>query len=205
MAKPGKEAAEDEEAPVKPKGKRLLLVVLALLVLGALGGAAWYFISGSKHGDDKPKEKVPVKAVFMDLEPFTVNLQREETDQYLQVGISLKLPSSKLEEEIQMHLPEIRSRLLFLLSSKRPSELVPTSGKKKLAHDIAVEIDATLGLRVLPGKKGAGDVNAPEKVEAISTASSTASAPEKGETEDPAGESNGAGVMEVLFTSFIIQ
>lgn len=205
MAKPAKAAPEESEAPEKPKSKRLLLAVVGLLILGAIGGAAWYFLAGSKH--DAPKAPPPEKPVYMDLESFVVNLQREESDQFLQIGISLKLPSAKMEEQVTEHLPEIRSRLLFLLSSKRPSELVPVSGKKKLAHDIAMEIDSALGLRVLPGKKAmhenaVADVNAPEKVEVAPAES----APVAAETEHGAEEGAVAGgVMEVLFTSFIIQ
>ena len=204
MAKPAKAAAEESEAPAKPKGKRILLAVVALLVLGALGGGGWFLFKSLKHGDE-PKPVVKEKAVFMDMEPFTVNLQHEEAgggDQFLQVGITLKLSGMALEEKIKERLPEVRSRLLFLLSSKRPSELVPIAGKKKLARDIAAEINTVLGIHEPVGKMtaehvAASEVNpAPAETEAASAVPAANAAEKDGASE---------GVLDVLFTSFIIQ
>lgn len=196
MAKPGKAAPEEAEAPVKPKSKRLLLAVIGVLILGAIGGGGWYFIKGRKH--DEPKPVVVEQPTFVVLEPFTVNLQHEEADQFLQTGITLKVSSAAVEEDIKQRLPEVRSRLLFLLSSKRPSELRSVEGKKKLAHEIAVETNAVLGLHE-PLQKNAASGVSPESVPVAA-----ASAPAEATSLAHDGAAN-KGVLEVLFTSFIIQ
>ena len=207
MAKTGKAAPEEAEAPAKPKSKRLLLAVVVVLVLGAIGGAGWHFLKGSKS--EEPKPVVVVKPVFVALEPFTVNLQHEEGDQFLQLGITLKVSGVDMEEKIKERLPEIRSRLLFLLSSKRPSELVPVEGKKKLAHEIVVETNAALGLGKTAPKGAAHDGVAKDAASGVSVVAATAdesnaSAPAKAATAVH-GDAPATGVLEVLFTSFIIQ
>ena len=105
----------------------------------------------NKHTDE-PKAAVVETPTFMVLDPFTVNLQHEESDQFLQIGITLKVSSMELADKIRQRLPEVRSRLLFLLSSKRASELMPIEGKKKLAQEIIVETNTILGLHTAPQK-----------------------------------------------------
>ena len=147
------------------------------------------------------------------MEPFTVNLQREVADQFLQIGITLKILQPELEEKIKKNLPEIRSRLLVLLSSKLPSELTNSNGKKKLAHEIIAETEIVLGLRTAPtlsnsiihtsAKTGAASsVEAASQVEATSS-EETSAATEETSTK-PKSEENDS-IVEVLFTSFIIQ
>jgi len=217
MAKPAKPASApapaETEAPVKPKSKILVLALIGVLVLGAAGGAGWYFLKGNKHADE-PKAAVVEPPTFLVLEPFTVNLQHEESDQFLQIGITLKVSSTELSDKIRQSLPEVRSRLIFLLSSKKASELIPIEGKKKLARDIAVETNSILGLRTAAPKNVAHENNpAPNPDNASSVEAATASgientpvvsAPEEPTPSTQAGEPK-LGVLDVLFTSFIIQ
>lgn len=211
MAKSEKSAPVETEAPAKPKSKRLLLAVVAVLILGLAGGAAWYFIKSRPHAEE-PKAVVVAPPAFMALEPFTVNLQREENDQFLQIGITLKISSAALEEKIKERLPEVRSRLLFLLSSKRASELMPVEGKKKLAQEIVVATNTVLGLHTAPQKNVAHESNAAPSPDTAPGAETTAasgvdvpaaSAPPEAAAHGDATNNN--GVLDVLFTSFIIQ
>lgn len=140
MAKsPPKQGAGPEgKAAAKPKKKRRLLKwMLALLLLTASGAAAWYFMEG--QGQGKAEAVQPKPPVFVMLEPFTVNLQPEEGDQYLQVGLVFKVSDSAAGEAIKLHMPEIRNRILLLLSSKHASELSTVDGKQKLSAEIMAE------------------------------------------------------------------
>jgi len=195
-AKPA--AAAKEEAPVAapPKSKKMLIIGIVLLLVIAAGGAGWYFTRGHAEADthaEKAKAEVPQEAKFVPLgENFTVNLQREEGDQYLQAGITLKILQPELEEKIKAMMPEIRSKLLFLLSSKKPSELQTIDGKNKLISEIIATTDAVLGIA---GPAAA----APAHEGAASGAASAAVA------AAPVVAPNPKGVVDVLFTSFIIQ
>ena len=220
------------EVKSKLKSKKMLLIIISsVLILGIAGGAGWYFTKGDKHAEKSEKKisksSPSVEPKFIPLEPFTVNLQREAADQFLQIGITLKLLQPELEEKIKKNLPEIRSRLLVLLSSKLPSELTNSIGKKKLANEIITEIEIVLGMRSAPtlpnsiihasAKTGAASsveaassakTDAASSVKAASqvdaTGSEETSATEEGTPTKPNSEED-ASVIEVLFTSFIIQ
>jgi flagellar FliL protein len=203
-AKPAAPAAKEETAAAAPpKSKKMLMIIIVLLLLIAAGGATWFFTKGSapagEHAEEAKHEPVH-EAKFVPLgENFTVNLQREEGDQYLQAGITLKILEPELEEKIKTAMPEIRSKLLFLLSSKRPSELQTQEGKKNLIAEIIVEVDSVLGLASAPAHAAvaAAPVSAPVATEAASAPSA--------HQETPAAAPKTKGVVDVLFTSFIIQ
>jgi flagellar FliL protein len=203
-AKPAAPAAK-EETPVAapPKSKKMLIISIVLLLVAVGGGAAWYFTKGSSAADghaEAAKAEAPMEAKFVPLgENFTVNLQREEGDQYLQAGITLKVLKPELEEKIKALMPEIRSKLLFLLSSKKPSELQTSEGKKKLVAEIIAETNVVLGI--------AAPAAAAPKHEAGGTdaASGAASAPVAAAPTETVAEPDPKGVVDVLFTSFIIQ
>lgn len=205
------------EATTKPKSKKMLFIIIgSVLVLGIAGGAGWYFTRGDKHDSkhEKKAEKSSEHIKFIALDPFTVNLQREAADQFLQIGITLKIDQPELEEKIKQNLPEIRSRLLVLLSGKYPSELTASKGKKKLVNEIIAETEIVLGLRTASAspnaianasaKSGAvSSVEAASSVEATGTEESSATSDMKVESAKPNGEKENS--IDVLFTSFIIQ
>lgn len=187
--------APKEEVPVAapPKSKKKLIISIIVLLLAAGGGAGWYFTQGQVPEDGQKVEKKAAPASepkFVPMgENFTVNLQREEGDQYLQAGITLKILQPELEEKIKKTMPELRSKLLFLLSSKYPSELQTAEGKKKLVTEIIAEVDEVLGV---PPPTPAATQNAGHDA---------ASAPAAAPVAIPKTK----GVVDVLFTSFIIQ
>jgi flagellar FliL protein len=222
MSKPAKPAAAKKDAApveevVAPKSKKKLIIIVAAVVLIAAGGAGWFFMKSKNSQADTPKVEAAKDPKFIPLEAFTVNLQREESDQYLQVNLSLKVMEPELEDKIKLLLPEIRSKLNLLLSSKRPSELATIIGKKKLAIDIATEVNSVLGIHNAPqtvahepvAAHATSDVAAaPAEVAASAAAEVTAKANTEpvaaDEKAEPAGKER-KGVVDVLFTSFIIQ
>jgi flagellar FliL protein len=190
---PAKEEAPAAALPEKCDRRHRLLLV------GIAGGAGWFFSKGSAPAaghEEAAKADQPVhEAKFVALgENFTVNLQREEGDQYLQAGITLKILQPELEEKIKAQMPEIRSKLLFLLSAKKPSELQTVEGKRKLIAEIIAEVDGLLGLgapaaryRYMIRRVRCGLCRNPASAPVATTATKT------------------TGVVDVLFTSFIIQ
>ena len=122
----------------KPKGSKLILVVVsAVLLLGAgAGGAAWYF--SQVQDAATPVKKPPV---FVSLDTFTVNLQPEHSEQHLQTNLTLKVENVEAVGLIKLHMPEVRNRILLLLSSKAASQIIATDGKKELAAELLAEIN----------------------------------------------------------------
>lgn len=174
MAKDAKPAEEGAEAPPK-KSKKLLIIILAVVLLVVLGGggAAFMLLKKGDHeeGDEevaeetaKPKKKDKKKdahaaPVFVNLEPFTVNLVPETGDQYLQVVLSLELEDATEEPALKAVMPKIRNNITLLLSSKKASELMPKEGKEHLAESLKDEIN---GVVEPPKKNKKGEVVSPE-------------------------------------------
>ncbi|TSA11720.1 MAG: flagellar basal body-associated protein FliL [Comamonadaceae bacterium] len=155
-----------EAEPVAPKKKsKLLLIVLVLLLLGGGGAAGWYFWPGEDPAAPKKGEAgkavaakvAPAKPrTYVPLEPFTVNLQREDGQPpFLQIGLSLKLTDETLSAPVKLAMPEIRSRVLLLLMGKTASELSTPEGKKLLAEQLAREV-----VQAVPGTTAATGLEA---------------------------------------------
>ena len=85
-----------------------------------------------------PAPKIPV---FLSLETFTVNLEPENSDQHLQTNLTLKVGDNEAVNKIKLHMPEVRNRVLLLLSSKTASQIATVEGKKKLASELLAEIN----------------------------------------------------------------
>ncbi|MBI4292281.1 MAG: flagellar basal body-associated FliL family protein [Betaproteobacteria bacterium] len=153
--------AEDAPAPEKPRrklsAKMLIALFAGVFALGAGGASAWYFtgtaeaeVKGVKDSVKAPKagkaaktaggsEKPAKPPVFLTMPQFTVNLQGEHGDQFLQTTIVFELTEESAVEAVKAQMPVIRSRLLLLLSSKRPSEISTLAGKETLVQEIIGE------------------------------------------------------------------
>ena len=136
-----------EEAPVVKKPfnkKRLVIALLVLLVLGAAAGGGWHFFADQESATPasaaESKPVAPKPPVFVMLDQFTVNLQTETTDQFLQVAMTLQVTDQSQEDLIKQYMPQVRNRLLLLLSSKKASEILTIEGKKKLSEEIITQV-----------------------------------------------------------------
>lgn len=201
-----KEAAPVAEAAAPKNNKKLVIVsLIAAVVLIVVGGAlAWLLTRDQGSHEDTPKAAASREPKFIPLEAFTVNLQREEADQYLQINITLKVMEPELEDKIKAVLPEIRSKLNLLLSSKRPSELATIDGKKKLAVDIATETNNVLGIHNAAAPAAAPAGSAVAATETPGAESAVTPEP-VAEVQPAVAGAEKKGVVDVLFTSFIIQ
>ena len=213
---------EPAAAPPKKKSRTMLIVVAAVstvLLLAGGGGAAWYFLRAGKHEATEATAKAPPKpaekarpALFVPIETFTVNLQQENGEHYLQTTFTLKVADGAVEQSIKQQMPEIRSRLLLLLSSKRPSELASIEGKQALANQIAGEVNSVLNPGAPRPAAAAAKTEAPAatadpgaaKPDAAKAEPGAPPAPAPAKAPAPAPDNEGP-VLSVLFTNFIIQ
>lgn len=161
MAKDAKDAKPVEEGAAeapKKKSKKLLIIILAavLVLVLAGGGAAYVLLKKTDHADDeesadetaapakKKKDGHEIPPVFVNLDPFTVNLIPETGDQYLQVVLSVELEDPLTEAAVKGQMPKIRNNITLLLSSKKASELLPKEGKERLAESLKDEINSVI-------------------------------------------------------------
>ncbi|WP_338849029.1 flagellar basal body-associated protein FliL [Massilia sp. W12] len=143
----GAAAAAAEAAPA-PKKKMLILIIAALVMCAATGGIV-FFLTKSNAPPANAQHAAPAThpsgkvepPVFVPIEPFTVNLQPEAGDQYLQTTLTLQVGGQTQVDVIKANMPLVRSRLLLLLSSKKASEINTAEGKKKLSEEIVEQVN----------------------------------------------------------------
>ena len=135
-------------------GKRKLWIILIALVVLAAGGVGGYLVWHKMHGSAETakaeKPEPPPAPVFMALDTFTVNLANAENDpdRVLYVGFTLRLPDQETLQRVNDYLPEVRSRLLMLLSNQNAAALGTEQGKQELVK----QIKATLAPPLVPGQ-----------------------------------------------------
>ncbi len=129
-------------APEKSSKKKLIIIIAAALVLlGGGGGAAWYFMHQKSDHKKEVKHEEPAKApVFVTLETFTVNLQPDPDEKFLQLDLSMQVASPEAAELLKVQMPAVRNRLLMLLTSKRATDISTMEGKKQLSDEIVAEV-----------------------------------------------------------------
>jgi flagellar FliL protein len=161
-----------EEAPLPPKKtKKLLIIILAAVVLlSAIGGGAFMLLGKKKvaaEGEDATaKDEAPAHVahewpkfdpekppVFLPLEPFTVNLQPENGEQFLQVVASLRVIDAHVGDKVKDYMPQIRHEILSLLSGKKPSEITSPEGREELADEMKEIINMIMGFETPPVPK----------------------------------------------------
>jgi flagellar FliL protein len=198
--KPQKEAPAEGGAPKKKR--RRLIVIGALALLAGTGGAGWYYLHPPETGAAQATAK-PKPAIFLPMESFTVNLLPNEGQlQFLQAGLTLKLEDRDAADLIKEHMPQVRDRVLMVLSSKRSPELLPTLGKQKLATEIS---DAIRNV-IAPATKAAAQTAKPSAPPASPVAAAQAADnPVVAETRVEPKPAQQEPAIEVLFTAFIIQ
>ena len=132
-------------APAGSKKKLIVIAAAAALLLAAAGGGAWYFMQGgdapaaqesAKDSKKKKKQEPSEKPEYVQVEAFTVNLQPENGEQYLQVQFTLQVDGAEQATLVKDNMAIVRNRVLLLLSGKRASEISTVQGKQQLAAEI---------------------------------------------------------------------
>jgi flagellar FliL protein len=146
MAKDPKSAESADEAPAK-SNKKLIIIIIAVVVLLVGGAGAWFFMQGgdAEHGEGEhaevEEEHAELPPVFVPLEIFTVNLQPDPDERFLQLEMSLQVATAEEEAKITGHMPAVRNRILMLLGSKEAGEILDTEGKQALIEEIIESVN----------------------------------------------------------------
>lgn len=128
-------------------GKLILGLLLVFMIIGASVAATWYFLQksgvltglGNANAEyvEAPRPAVPLPApVFAPLEPFTVTLRDERTTRILYLAITLRLVDEASRQTITEYMPEVRDRVLRLLSVQNPTYIQTPEGRERLVQDL---------------------------------------------------------------------
>ena len=195
MAEAKKAESADSEQPPKKKSKLLLIIVAAVVTLALIGGGAFFMMKKNAVHDDEEGDEAPAKEqkakkakkdqgappVFVKLDAFTVKLQTENQDAYLQAVPELRVLDAHTGDTIKQYNPEIRHKVLLILSGKKASDLGTPEGVQKLSNEMRVAINSIIEPPP-PRKKGGKEPEEPG---------------DQAKPDEP--------VQAVLFTSFIVQ
>ena len=148
--KKASDAGEGEGVEVAPKKKsKLPLIIILVVVLAGGGGAAWWFLKGNKPAG-APNAAAAASAAADAKPPLYAQLDKDLTtgltrsdaeDHYLQLEIKMKIANEKVGEKITQRIPEIRSALLLLMTSKSSEDLKTVEDKQRLANEMAAQIN----------------------------------------------------------------
>lgn len=74
--------------------------------------------------------------IFVPLEPFTVTLQNADTERIMHVGLTLRVSDDQTRTRLEKYMPEVRSRILMVLSSQSPIGVQTQQGKTDMVNAI---------------------------------------------------------------------
>jgi len=132
-------AGADEEVEVKGGSKKLIIIILgALLLVGGSVGVTVMLLGGDSAPPEEVVDPGPAKgdAVYIELKPFTVNLDPADSVGFLQVQIQVLTYYDAVAEELETHKPLISNNLTTLFSQQKSEDLRSQEGKAALQKQV---------------------------------------------------------------------
>lgn len=74
--------------------------------------------------------------IFVPIEAFTVTLQNADTERIMRVGLTLRVSDEQTRIRLEKYMPEVRSRILMVLSAQSPTGVQTQQGKTDMANAI---------------------------------------------------------------------
>jgi len=74
--------------------------------------------------------------IFVPIEAFTVTLQNADTERIMHVGLTLRVSDEQTRTRLEKYMPEVRSRILMVLSSQSPTGVQTQQGKNDMVAAI---------------------------------------------------------------------
>jgi len=129
----------------KKKGKLLLVIAGALILIVGAGIASYLFLfSGkSKAEGSQKKEKTNEKIALFALDPFVLNLA--EQGRFLKVTMQFELLNPSHEQMLTERIPHLRDAIITLLSSKSSDTLSSPEGKFQLKDELLLRANQAAG------------------------------------------------------------
>lgn len=141
------EGAEGEPQPKKLSGKKLVLFIIlpALLGVGGIGGAGWFFFLRGGHADEHHAEAPPPPApaaVFMNLPEMIVNLDSGgRRANFLKINIALEVANATDVPRIEAVMPRIVDHFQVYLRALRVEDLRGSAGMFRLREELLARVN----------------------------------------------------------------
>ena len=138
MAKKKPEAEAENEEGGGGKKKLIIIIVAAVVLIGAGVGGALMFMGGDEAAEaaqaeaEAPPEPEKGDPTYIELKPFTVNLDPEDPVGFLQVSLQILTYYPGVAEQVEKHKPLIRNNLTLLFGQQKSADLRSPEGKTEL-------------------------------------------------------------------------
>ena len=140
------------EASNKKGGKKKLLFIIIplILILGGGGFAVYHFLlakkSKGKTAAVKQNSLLNIKpGPMIKLKSFLTNLANTDRTAYVKVSMSIELKPGSNVGAFKQLIPQVRNRIIMILSSKTSKEISSAQGQLSLRHQIAKSLNLLLG------------------------------------------------------------
>lgn len=131
-------AAPEPEPTAKRKGGKAPWVIVGLLVVAMIAGAAYYFLVVKNDDAATPEPAAPVAGEMITLESMNINL---DGNHYLRIGLGLQL--TELAEEIDV--VKAQDATIALFSGRPVTEVKSAEGRAQLKNELTVALQEIYG------------------------------------------------------------
>lgn len=127
----------------------LLSILILIVVAGASAMTTWLWATkapattasatapdGAAAPVNIPPAAPPAAPIFLALDPFTVSLENAEMERMVHLRLTLRVDDQEASDRLTRYMPEVRDRVLMLLSAKSPAAITSIEGKRALANSI---------------------------------------------------------------------
>ena len=131
--------------------KKIILIAVGVLLLAGAGVGAMLFLKEEPPAEDAAAGEVIEKAtkmsspIYQGLDPdFVVAFQNPKTVRFIKLSIEVMTRDDDVIEDVKLHMPAIRDRVIMLLSSKSEDSLLDASGKELLREELLAAVQDVL-------------------------------------------------------------
>lgn len=148
-----KASQAEGQTPSKSKLNLIIFAVLGVLLLGAIGVAAYMMGKANTPAADSEAQTAAASAttpngtkvlsgLMVEVEPFIVNILDGQGTRYLKAAITLEVDSEAAVQESTDRMPQIRDAVLLLVSNKTFGEMSDLQGKLQLRAELMSKINS---------------------------------------------------------------
>ncbi|MDD9933852.1 MAG: flagellar basal body-associated FliL family protein [Myxococcales bacterium] len=144
----------EEELKVPTKGRSRLIVVLAAVNLLAIGGVAYFMLSGQSQAaaegasESEPAADTPPKPRFgplIELPAIVANLKDPDAGRYVKVRLHLEVEDESKVEPVNALLVPIRSEALFYFSGITVEDTLGEENKERITEELFARVQEVCG------------------------------------------------------------